>query len=617
MTNLIDRLQNAIADRYVIQREVGRGGMANVYLAHDVRHDRAVAVKVLRPELGVLLGAERFLREIRVVARLQHPHILPVHDSGEVDGALYYVMPYVEGASLRERLRTEGMLPVPEATRIAGEVAGALDLAHRRGVIHRDIKPGNILFVDGHAVVADFGIARAVHAAGGEMWETITDSGVALGTPAYMSPEQAVGSAALDARADIYSLGCVLYEMLVGEPPFVGSGGEVLIARRFTEDPPRASETRAGVSNALDEVVAKALARNPTDRFVNARELMDALAALAVTTQPSQAIRVASPASRRPVALAVASALVAVSAIAVWLTQRARRVEPQAAPAAADTVAQRREGPSTPVPGQPATPSVAAPAAPVVAADSARGESRGPASRDSDPVATAARAEAARLDSGFRSAAASALDVRQRALASGATATDLARGDSILGIARGLASRGRFSDAMQRVSLVTSSWTAAAQSAAAARRTADSIAAASTAQPTTRITPPVRDTAPTPVVTAPATPPADPRVEITAVLGRYARALESRSLSELQAAYPGMTGAQRRSWEQFFQNVQTMRANLTIADLDVSGDVAQARIAGEYRYTSGSARRQENQPVSFRATFRREGGSWRLAAVSQ
>ncbi len=220
MPDLLDRLKTALADRYAIEQEIGAGGMATVYLAEDLKLHRKVAVKVLRPELAAALGPERFLREIEIAAKLHHPHILALHDSGEVDGFLYYVMPYVDGESLRDRLNREKQLPVEDALQIAREVADALGSAHRHDVIHRDIKPENILLEEGHAVVADFGIARAIHAAGGEQ---LTETGLAVGTPAYMSPEQAMGSKELDGRSDLYSLGCVLYEMLAGQPPFTGA----------------------------------------------------------------------------------------------------------------------------------------------------------------------------------------------------------------------------------------------------------------------------------------------------------------------------------------------------------------------------------------------------------
>ena len=233
MTDL-QRLSAALADRYRIEREVGAGGMATVYLSEDLRHQRRVAVKVLRPDLSAIVGAERFLNEIRVTANLQHPHILPLYDSGEADHLLFYVMPYVEGESLRDRLKREKQLPIDEAVRLAKEVASALDYAHRQGVIHRDIKPENILIQDGAALVTDFGIALAVSQAGGTR---LTETGLSLGTPFYMSPEQATGDRQIDARSDIYALGAVLYEMLSGDPPHTGSTSQAVIAAVVTEEP--------------------------------------------------------------------------------------------------------------------------------------------------------------------------------------------------------------------------------------------------------------------------------------------------------------------------------------------------------------------------------------------
>jgi serine/threonine protein kinase len=270
-------LRENLADRYALERLIARGGMASVYLGRDLKHDRAVAVKVLRPELGALLGAERFLREIKLVARLQHPHILPLYDSGEADETLYYVMPYVRGDSLRDRIRREQRLPLRAALRIAREVADALYYAHANDIVHRDIKPENILLSGEHAMVADFGIARAVHVAGGERWETLTDSGVAVGTPAYMSPEQTAGDRDLDGRSDIFSLGCVVYEMLAGLPPYTGPDGEVMIARRFTDPAPVLRAVREDVPESVDLAVQRALAREPVDRFANAREFTEAI----------------------------------------------------------------------------------------------------------------------------------------------------------------------------------------------------------------------------------------------------------------------------------------------------------------------------------------------------
>ena len=237
MPELLDRLQLALADRYRLEREIGQGGMATVYLAEDLKHGRKVAIKVLHPELSAVLGGERFLAEIKVTANLQHPHILGLIDSGEADGLLYYVMPYVAGESLRARLARERQLPVEEALRLAREVASALDYAHRQGVVHRDIKPENILLQDGAALVADFGIALAVHQAGGNR---MTQTGMSLGTPAYMSPEQAMGEREIGARSDVYALGAMTYEMLAGEPPFTGPNSQAIVAKVLTEQPPAA-----------------------------------------------------------------------------------------------------------------------------------------------------------------------------------------------------------------------------------------------------------------------------------------------------------------------------------------------------------------------------------------
>ncbi|MDB4892287.1 MAG: protein kinase, partial [Gemmatimonadetes bacterium] len=232
MSAMPTRLAHALGATYRIERELGAGGMATVYLARDLRHDRDVAIKVLHPDLGAALGSERFLSEIRTTARLQHPHILPLLDSGDADGLLYYVMPYVTGETLRSRLERETQLPIDDALRIAREVADALGSAHALGIIHRDIKPENILLQGGHALVADFGIALAVQQAGGQR---MTQTGLSLGTPQYMSPEQAMGERTIDARADIYALGAVTYEMLAGEPPFTGSSVQAIVAKVMTE----------------------------------------------------------------------------------------------------------------------------------------------------------------------------------------------------------------------------------------------------------------------------------------------------------------------------------------------------------------------------------------------
>jgi len=281
MNVIAERFQNLLSDRYVLERELGRGGMSVVFLARDVRHDRHVAIKVFRSDVGDAQGAERFQREIRLLARLQHPHILPLYDSGTSGETSYFVSPWVEGESLRERLKREHQLPVEEAVRLSLEIADALDFAHAREVVHRDIKPENILLHDGHAVVADFGIARAMRRSVGE-WTTA--AGMTLGSPTYMSPEQANSEREIDGRADIYSLATVLYEMLAGEPPFASRSAHMIIAAKLSGTPRPVRSIRPEVPEALDNALAKALARFADDRFASARAFG---ASLAASAQPS------------------------------------------------------------------------------------------------------------------------------------------------------------------------------------------------------------------------------------------------------------------------------------------------------------------------------------------
>ncbi len=307
-----EKLVNALAGRYRLERELGRGGMATVYLAEDVRHRRHVAVKVLHPELSAVIGPERFLKEIELTAGLQHPHILPLFDSGSVEGLLYYVMPYVEGETLRARLDRERQLPVSDAVRIAAEIASALEYAHSRHIVHRDIKPENILLQANSALVADFGIALAVQTAGGER---MTQTGLSLGTPQYMAPEQAMGERNVDHRADIYALGAVTYEMLAGQPPFTGPSAQSIIAKVMTESPPALSDLRKSVSPTVAEAVHRALEKLPADRWSSAQAFANALS----TTDGRAAVpRVGRiPGSRRQTAAAIGVAVVA-SVLALW-----------------------------------------------------------------------------------------------------------------------------------------------------------------------------------------------------------------------------------------------------------------------------------------------------------
>ncbi len=329
----LEKLRTALAERYLIVREIGMGGMATVYLARDLRHDRDVALKLLKPELGAVLGPERFLSEIRVTAKLQHPNLLPLFDSGETKGQLWYVMPFVEGESLRARLERERQLSVREAVRIGAAIASALDYAHRHGVIHRDLKPENILLSEDQPLVADFGIALAVSKAGGER---VTQTGLSLGTPQYMSPEQATGERGVDGRTDIYSLGAVIYEMLSGEPPHTGATVQAIIARVITDTPRSLRSSRASVPEHVDLAVAKALEKVPADRFDTAREFSEVLQGqktITASTPVAFSASHAAPAhtvpglrgNRLPWILAAAATLVAIGAIGFGANEVRRR----------------------------------------------------------------------------------------------------------------------------------------------------------------------------------------------------------------------------------------------------------------------------------------------------
>ncbi|MCH7476367.1 MAG: protein kinase, partial [Gemmatimonadetes bacterium] len=294
MTDNLDRLKTALADRYAIEHEIGAGGMATVYLAEDLKHHRKVAVKVLRPELAAAIGPERFLREIEIAAQLHHPHILPLYDSGESQGFLYYVMPYEEGQSLRDRLAREGELPITEAVRILRDVVDALSSAHEHGVVHRDIKPDNVMLSGRHALVTDFGVAKAVSEATGR--EKLTTVGVALGTPAYMAPEQAAAAPNIDHRADIYAVGALAYELLTGRPPFTGNTPQMILAAHVTEAPEPVTDHRPAVPPVLAQLVMRCLEKKPADRWQTTEELLAQLEGLMTT--PSGGI---TPTDTRPI----------------------------------------------------------------------------------------------------------------------------------------------------------------------------------------------------------------------------------------------------------------------------------------------------------------------------
>jgi hypothetical protein len=328
------RIAAALSDRYVIEREIGAGGMATVYLARDRKHDRDVALKILRADLSAVLGGDRFLNEVRITARLDHPHILTLIDSGEAGGIYYYVLPYVRGESLRAKLERERQLGMDEALSIIGQIASALDYAHRQGVVHRDIKPENILLHEGEAMLADFGIALAVKEAGGNR---LTETGLSLGTPQYMSPEQATGDRTLDARSDVYSLAAVFYEMLAGEAPVTGATAQAMIAKLMTERPTRLRVVRDTVPEGVDNAVAKALAKVPADRFASAGAFVQEMRAAMRPSRP-----VGAPVDRRTAIFAWSAAAVAVIALVLlFVLPKTRAAQPELAPRA--TLRDRRQ----------------------------------------------------------------------------------------------------------------------------------------------------------------------------------------------------------------------------------------------------------------------------------
>ncbi len=324
MSDRMEEIKAALKGRYDIERELGRGGMATVYLANDPKHQRQVAVKVLLPDLATALGPDRFLREIRIAANLNHPHILALFDSGEAEGFLYYVMPYIEGKTLRDRIDKEGELPIREAVRIIREVADALAFAHSHGVVHRDIKPDNVMLTGGHAIVADFGVAKAVSEATGR--DKLTTAGVALGTPAYMAPEQATADPHVDHRADIYALGAMAYELLSGRTPFLGHTPQAVLAAHVTEEAAPVRKYRDQVSIEIEAVVMKCLAKKPADRWQTADEMLPLLEVVGTPsggltptdTRPYQATTAAKPGLRRMVLGAIAAVVVIAGGFGAW-----------------------------------------------------------------------------------------------------------------------------------------------------------------------------------------------------------------------------------------------------------------------------------------------------------
>ena len=586
--SLRDQLQSALGYAYLLERELGGGGMSHVFLAHESALGRKVVVKVLLPELAAGVNVERFRREIQLAAQLQHPHIVPLLSAGEAEGLPYFIMPFVTGESLRARVAREGELPIAETIRILRDVVSALAYAHARGVVHRDVKPDNVLLSGGVAVVTDFGVAKAVSASAevtGAAKAGVTSLGVALGTPAYMAPEQAVANPQTDHRADIYALGVMCYEMLTGQPPFSGRSPQQVLAAHVVEEPAPVGRRRPAVPPSLANLVHDCLAKRPADRPQSATEVLQALDAIATPsggTAPTTAVRVPVglghlPAHRRRGPILLAAALAAILVVAgVMLLPRTR------------------PSPDLPVvaPSRSAMPA----AAPVGGDSAARAPAASPRSGADAPSGTDRAAEPA--------PPATPTAPRRTAPSRAAPHPAPARParDSVTS---------RQEPRAIPIAPPTPVPAAAPGPAAAPAETASARAPAPPPPAPAAVAP---VPAPAVVPAAPA-PPADPRPEIQALVADYAAAVESESLGSLQRVYPEMTPAQRSGWEQFFQLVRDVKAELALGRLDVTNATAEAQVGGRYTYLNTTTQRTEHQPVAFRATLRREGGRWRIAQI--
>jgi serine/threonine-protein kinase len=577
-------LATALGDSYQLDRELGGGGMSRVFLAHETALGRRVAIKVLSPDLAAGVSGDRFRREILLLAKLQHPHIVPVHTVGEALGLPYFTMPYVEGESLRTRIARDGELPIPESVRLLRDVASALAYAHAQGVMHRDIKPDNVLLSAGSAVVADFGVAKAISDATTTGHVSLTSTGMALGTPAYMAPEQAVGDAGMDFRVDIYAFGVMAYEMLSGRAPFQGRSAQATLAAHVTEMPESVQRLRPSIPAALAALVMRCLEKHAADRPASAADILHALDSMAtpvsgstptlatqLSGRPSGAVPAESPRQgmRWILLLLVGAAGVALVVLLLVVLFREGRV-----PSSADQRVAAPPSLDSSVAGTAAaaaqTPAVDSPARRASVSPTAHAERR-----PSPPTVTPRDPDLV-LTTQQRSAA---LEARRASKAAGATDAQLAAGDGLLNEGDSLRSVARFERARTAYSAARLEW---------GRVTPPPVAAPqpSPAQPP----PPV----PAPVVSQRQ----DPRPAIQRRVQDYASAIESESTDRIRQLYPGLTAQQERNWRQFFEAVNGVKATLAISALTVRGDSADATLNGEYAYENGTTSRAERQPVT-------------------
>lgn len=548
--------------------------MSRVFLAHEVALGRRVVVKVLLPELAAGVSVDRFRREIQMAAQLQHPHIVPLLSAGESNGLPYFTMPYIDGETLGVKLARTGELPVSETVRILRDVASALAYAHEKGIMHRDVKPGNVLISGGVAVVTDFGVAKAVSASTDVAATRLTSAGVALGTPAYMAPEQASGDPQIDHRADIYALGVVTYEMLAGRPPFWGRVTTAVLAAHVVEAPEPIDRLRPAVPPMLANLVMQCLAKRAADRPQSAMQLIHVLDTISTPTGGSLATTVVmappgAPSSRRRRWVAVAAGLAGLIAVVggaiLWQRERTSR---------------------SPFPVPPLA---------VEAGSTAPAHDSTPALHSESTTAPRAEPSPAETPNAASHEPATTPKTRRPKAHSATTASEQARKPPT------------------RESVMAESITPPLPQASPAP------APVPPGPPETLTfhpgpvapTPPPR-AAPPPAVPQ---PPADPAPDIRNVVAAYGSAVESQSVDNIRQVYPGLTAAQERGWQQFFQTVRDVKAQLSVANLDVANGAAEAQVTGIYTYLNNSTRQTEKLPVAFHMSLRKEGGTWQITQV--
>jgi serine/threonine protein kinase len=637
VTDLRNQLQQSLGEAYRLERELGGGGMSRVFLAQETALGRQVVVKVLLPELAASVSVDRFRREIQLAAQLSHPHIVPLLAAGNTGGLPWFTMPYVTGESLRNRLLRDGELPVVDTIRILRDVASALAYAHAQAVVHRDIKPDNVLLSHGVAVVTDFGVAKALTASADQVLHSgLTSMGVTLGTPAYMAPEQASADPGLDHRVDVYAYGIMAYEMLTGQTPFHGRSPSAMLGAHMAAIPEPITTRRPGIPPLLAHLVMKCLEKRPADRPQTASDLIatiDMLTTPSGGTVPLRAVPSGSAetlvtgslgrgsagtqeresAGWRRVGFPAAALIVAAGAV-VWAVRSGRSRENAApetptavpAPALAPVVAPASE--TATASDQPDTSSAS------TGTPSVRPSTR-PTVRPSAPRNPDESALLARLRS-------EALAARTRAAAAGASEEALARGDAALATGDSLRAGRKTVAAAARFSSATTLWSDAADAAERASSTAESAATAAAAPSLPAAPAPTPPAASAPAPSSPApprpsapVPPADPAPAIRNLFTEYAQAIESRSIPAIRRVYPGLSAAQSKEWEDFFGAVDAIDVDLQVSELAVSGDSADARLSGVYVFQNPGNRRTQREPVSFQARLRRMGGEWRIEVL--